>query len=120
MMLLLDWYRQWVEIKRENNRENDLIETLKHEIEMLRLERDRLLNHALRTNEQEVQPKEVTEFQPIPPRNIPWAVRRQMLEREDRQAALLKKNKNTEIKSVEITVDDLEKELNIVESEREG
>ncbi len=119
-MLLLDWYRQWVEIRRENNRENELIETLKHELEMLRHERDTLLGHTLRGNQQEIKTsQEVTEFKPIPARNMPWAVRRQILEENDRAKAKLLNSKMA-VTTTETTVDDLEQELNIVAQEREG
>ena len=115
-MLLLDWYRQWKEIRRENNRENELIETLKHEIEMLRLERDRLLSRILNVNQETAKSVDTTEFKPIPTSRMPWAVQRQMLEREDRAKAKLLRNK--EIEGKDIKIDELEKEMDIVEKER--
>jgi hypothetical protein len=116
---MFGWYRELLEIRRENNRENELIETLKHEIEMLRHERDTLLNHALHSNQQEVAPPVVEqEFKPIPANRLPWAARRQMLEAEDRAQAKLKRQQQEVVQTLKADVDDLEKELNIVEKER--
>lgn len=47
------------------------------------------------------------------PKNIPWGVRRQMLEAEDREKAKL-------MKTAPVPIEDLEKEMDIVAKEREG
>jgi len=126
-MFLLEWYRQYKEIRRDNDRENELIETLKHEIEMLRIERDTLLSHALGRNEKSPVVNEPQEFKPIPANRLPWNARRQLLEREDREAARLLADKRKETvtpvqvnnRAVEtITVSELEEAMDIAAEER--
>lgn len=59
-------------------------EVLKHELELMRIERDRLLSKLL--DKPEVVEREVNDKEPVPinPKYVPTAVRRNMLEIEDR------------------------------------
>lgn len=85
-------------------------ETLKMQLEIVNHEKQKLLDRLLTPPvvETVVQPvREVTA-----PVNIPWNVRRQMLEREDRERAKL-------MQAAPIPTEDLEKELNIVSANRE-
>jgi hypothetical protein len=87
-------------------------ETLKIQVERLIHENTKLLDRILEKPVVEARstPTEI----PIPPRNIPWNVRRQMLEAEDRERAKLM-NQAPKPSST----DDLEKELKIAEEKRE-
>ena len=87
-------------------------ETLKEQLEIVTQEKNRLLDRLLERPavETSAPPVEITK-----PHNIPWVVRRQMLEREDRERAKLMREAPKPIPT-----EDLEKELNIVAEEREG
>jgi len=81
-------------------------EVLQHELELLRLERDRLLSKLL--DPPVIQEAKSSEsFKPIQTGRMPWAVRKQMLESESREAAKLLGRKEIELK----TTDELEKEI---------
>jgi len=89
-------------------------ETLKMMLEQSNYEKkqllDKLLNPVLPVN------PTLVEYEPIQPKNIPWTVRRQMLEAEDRKKAELLRNapKPSVEKSASLEV--LEKELGISEN----
>lgn len=86
-------------------------ETLKMEIERLRIENVRLLDRILEKPKEEMR-TDLSDLKPIMPKTIPWNTRKQMLESQDRDTAQrLKENQA-------ISTADLEKELGIVESER--
>ena len=89
-------------------------ETLKMEMERLRIENTMLLSKILEEKVVETERK-VAEPMKEMPRNVPWRVRQQMLEQEDRERAKLIKQAPKPDNSIE----DLEKELNIVERNRE-
>lgn len=84
-------------------------EILKAQLDVTLREKDRLLSKLLDDT-----PKSISQqpMEPTKPINIPWNVRRQMLEAEDREKARL-------IQNAPISTEDLEKELNLVSSERE-
>jgi len=86
-------------------------ETLRAQLEISRIENKRLLDRILEKPETEAPrvPMEVTV-----PKNIPWNVRRQMLEAEDRERARLMREAPKPT-----SVEDLEKELDIAGKERE-
>jgi len=91
-------------------------ETLRMEIARLTSDNERLLNGLL---DKSITSKEEPKV-PImlkPPSNVPWTVRRQMLEREDRERARLIKDAP---KPEKVDVSDLERELNIVEEKRDA
>jgi len=86
-------------------------EILRHELEVVRLENKVLLDRILE-KPVESKPIDINELKPIGPKNISWNVRRQMLEAEDREKAKL-------MKSTEVpTLEELEKELDVAESNR--
>ena len=78
-------------------------ETLRGQLESVNFEKKILLDRLLNPSVPVVQEKE--EYEPIKPKNIPWIVRKQMLEAEDREKAKLMRLKTEE----------LEKELGIPE-----
>jgi hypothetical protein len=84
-------------------------------------ERKELL-HKLLTKEQPEPLIEKSEPpQPIMPQFVPWRVRQQMLEAEDRKKAQLMRDKEVEItaskQSVSKSIEDLEKELGVGEDD---
>lgn len=91
-------------------------ETLKMEVARLTADNERLLNGIL---DKTTEPKDSKVAPPMLklPTTMPWAVRRQILEREDREKARILKDAPQPDK---VDVTDLEKELNIVRDEREG
>lgn len=126
-MFLLEWYQRWLEIrsiyKRERaelTQENKICascETLKLQLEIANYEKQQLLNRLLAppvTEERPVAPEPTTVLRP---RNVPWAVRRQMLEREDRIKAATLRNA---AKPDSVATEELEKELNVAEQTRES
>ncbi len=85
-------------------------ETLKLEIERLRDENERLLDRLL------AKPEPIIETGPPKdmkvPKHIPWNVRRQMLEQEDREKARLMSQAPQPLKDIK-SVEELEKELGV-------
>jgi len=129
-MFLLDWYRQWLTIRTEFRAKNAEVkeeetickscETLKGQLEIANYEKERLLNKLL-TTEKEPERTTAPEPQAVRPKMVPWNVRRQMLEREDREKAKLLKNApkpDSEIQKEDIA--ELEKELDVAAAEREA
>lgn len=88
-------------------------ELLKGQLEVANHEKNRLLDRLLEKPAVDIPapPMEVTR-----PHNIPWAVRRQMLESEDREKARLMR----EAPVAKISTEDLEKELDIASATREA
>lgn len=87
-------------------------ETLKEQLDRANYENDKLLDRIL------VKPtietiKEPSKIQ-IPTKSIPWGVRRQMLEAEDREKAKLMREAPKPV-----STEDLEKELDIASAQRE-
>lgn len=107
---MFNWLRELYEIRKEN-KTCESCENLKFELAQVRLENSRLLDHILAKPVPEPEVKQ--EFiKPVLPNMIPWRVRQQMLEAEDRQKArLMKEHTNKEPKSN--TVEELEKELGV-------
>jgi hypothetical protein len=68
------------------------------EIERLRIENSKLLDKLLITPSIE-SVTEPAEFKPILPRNVPWNVKRQILESQDREQAKLIKKQNESVSS---------------------
>lgn len=96
--------------------ERDLVcpscEILKQQLELMTLQNNKLLDRIT----EKPQPEAVREPPQITmPRNIPWGVRRQMLEAEDREKARLMREAPKPA-----TTEDLEKELEIATTTREA
>lgn len=85
---MFGWLRELKDIFR--GRECQSCEVLIHQLNLANTEKKELLNKLL-----EVPPAPVVDSPPVEisrPKVIPWAVRRQMLEAEDREKARLLKN----------------------------
>jgi hypothetical protein len=108
---MFNWYREWLQIRREA-RVCDSCETLKHQLEVANFEKKQLLDRLLEKPvvEPAKEPTMVTK-----PLGIPWHVRRQILEQEDREKAkLLREAPKPQ------STEDLEKELDVATAEREA
>jgi hypothetical protein len=81
-------------------------EVLRAQLDESNRERRELLNRLLEPPKPEPLIKEPEEFKPIQSTFVPWRVRQQMFEAEDRQKARLMKSKKDEI-------EELEKELGV-------
>jgi hypothetical protein len=96
-------------------------ETLRQQLEIANYEKSQILSKLLK------EPEKVPDTPPVAvtrPRTIPWHVRRQMLETEDREKAKAMRNAakpDSEIKPAEtISTEELEKELGVAEQQRES
>jgi len=130
-MILLDWYQQWLEIRtefkakkfeltREVKQEEvcQSCETLRNQLEIANYEKKLLLDRILATPEKEPERTTAPELVAARPRTIPWHVRQQMLEKEDREKARALRNA-PKSDSEKIDVSELEKELGVAEKARE-
>lgn len=125
-MFLLDWYKEYLEIKYNSRKlKNEVVveekvcqscETLRQQLEFSNYEKTQLLNKLLK----EPEPiKEVVAPQITRPRSMPWNVRRQLLEQEDRvKAQRMKDAPKPDV--VKESTEDLEKDLQIAEQDRES
>lgn len=84
-------------------------EVLKMQLALANEDREKLLDLILRKNEPIVEEKKEVDLAALKPKHIPWNVKRQMLESEDRERARLLKD-----------AEKLEKELEIAPSEKTG
>lgn len=126
-MFLLNWYREYLQIKYESRKlKNEVVveekvcqscETLRQQLEFSNYEKTQLLNKLLK--EPEPEPKPIEAPQITRPRGIPWRVRQQLLEQEDRvKAQRLRDVPKPDVEKV--STEDLEKDLKIAEQERES
>lgn len=65
-------------------------EVLSRELSQVRQDYDKLLNELLRKPEDDTRPQ--IQAEPQKPKHIPWAVKRQILEEEDREKARILRN----------------------------
>lgn len=95
-------------------------EILKHQLELANLQIDKLVNKI--TEKPEVVVRNDSPPIMTKPKMIPWAVRRQMLEAEDRAKATAMRNAGqpdiNETTTEKEDVAELEKELNLAATER--
>lgn len=138
-MLLLDWYRQWLEIRaefkakkfelnREVTTEKSICqscETLKSQLEIANYEKKLLLNRLLEKPEPIEERTIAPELVAARPRAIPWHIKKQMLETEDREKARAmreapKPDSVTNTKVDKVDVEELERELDVVTKDRES
>jgi len=82
-------------------------DTLRGLLESEKFEKKELLNYLL-VPKTEARISEPITQQPVMPRSVPWKVRAQMLEAEDRKTAQIMRDKQNEMAA---TTEDLEKEL---------
>lgn len=101
-------------LERQEARVCESCETLRLEIERLRIENARLLDRILEKPKEEPR-TDTSDLKPILPRNMPWNVRKQILENESREQAKIMRE---QAKSPAISTEDLEKELGIAEEAR--
>ena len=87
-------------------------EVLRLELENSNRERRELLNRILDRDQPKTVPEEKVEYKPIQPPFVPWRVRQQMLEQEDRKRAEL-------MRAHEESVEKLDNELGIAGSSGE-
>lgn len=116
--VMFSWLEELYRIRREN-KACETCDVLKMENARLLIENGKLLDRILEKPVEQVieQPKE---FKPILPRSgMSWNVRRQMLENESKRQAQIIKQREQEDKVEKISTEDLEKELDIVQKERE-
>ena len=110
-MFLIKWYKEW----REAN-VCESCETLKQQLEIANYEKKMLLDKL--TKEPEA-PLPVNKEIPVSvPKMIPWNVRRQMLEREDREKA--KAMRNAAQPDPTMSDEAFEKELDEASAKREA
>lgn len=91
-------------------------ETLQMQLSLKNEENKKLLDTILEMNRPKVEiPVEHKSVIPILPKNIPWSVRQQMIEAEDRKAAQIIQERNRKLAEqvVDEEVEKLEKELEI-------
>jgi hypothetical protein len=143
-MFLLDWYKEWLNIRSEFKEKNfeltrevkqesticQSCETLKKQLEISNYEKDRLLNRLLEKPEVIPDRTIAPELTAVRPKMIPWHLRKQMLEREDREKARALRDaakpdssnnpQSNEINKMKVDVTELEKELKIAAEERES
>jgi len=98
--------------EREDSKVCESCETLRRQLEISNFDKNKLLDRLLEKPGPESKPelREVTR-----PQSIPWAIRRQMLEREDREKAKLMAQAPQPIPTEE-----LEKELDVAAATREA
>jgi len=116
------------ELEREEARDNKVCvscETLQRHVERLYFENDRLTQALIDSgNKQLSEPSapETTNIHPIRPRNVPWSVRRQALEQEDRHKAKLMRDAPKPQTPAEVSDETkaLEEELGVAEQAREA
>lgn len=120
---MFNWLRELLEIRAEyQGLKKDIqhcesCETLKTQLSIANQEKKALLDRILEKPEPIPTPDDI-ELKPIYPRGVSWNTRRQMLETESREAAKLLRQKKEEGPD-RITIEELEKELDIVEKERD-
>jgi hypothetical protein len=137
-MFLLEWYRQWLtiraefkakkfELTREVTTEQKICqscETLKQQLEIANYEKKQLLDRLLFKPSPEAERTVAPEPTAVRPRSIPWHVRRQMLETEDREKARALKDAakpdSANQTNQKVDVEELERELNVAEKARES
>lgn len=125
-MFLLKWYREWKQIRSEFFQPPVCAscEALKETVNSLQYQNGQLLA-ALTHKPEIVQPVIDPNLKPMMPRRVPWGVKRQMLESQDKAQhdALLKKKQqemNPPVQSVAATtLEELEREVGVVEEDAE-
>lgn len=125
-MLLLDWYRQYLEIKYNSRKlKNDVVveekvcqscETLRHQLEVANYEKQQILSKLLK----EPEPVKETVAPVITrPVRLPWPARKQLLETEDREKARIMRNApKPDVPPTVADVAELEKDLKVAEDTR--
>lgn len=95
-------------------------ETLREQLARANEEKKQLLETILESVKPKVEVPVQTEVKLEQPRQMPWRVKREMLEAEDRQKAMLLKKKENELSIDKTELKELEKEMDIAAKEREN
>lgn len=111
---MFNWLRELYDIRLEyaaRIRECPGCDILRQQLAILNRQNQDLLSKVIdRPVETQVsQPIEIT-----PPKNVPWRIRRQMLETEDREKARILRDAPTP----KVSTEDLEREMDLVENTR--
>lgn len=124
-MFLLNWYKEYLEIKYEREaRKKDLefcpaCETLKLQLSIANEERKLLISKLTDKPIVEEVKREETVLRPIYPASRTWSVQRQMREAEDREKAKILKKKADELNQAKsgepLTVSEIEREIGVNE-----
>ena len=120
---LLDFVRDWLDMRRESRNYCKSCELLQRALEAETLEKRQLLQKFVYT-EVSTPTAVVNAPEPMLPKIVPWHIKRQMLEAEDREKAATirrleeekrqaNKNKSESIESNSISIEELEKELGV-------
>jgi len=127
---ILEFIREWADIRRESKSYCKSCETLKEQLNQVNHEKRMLLEQFLHPVTKETVQMMPESPKPIMPNIVPWSVKKQMLEQEDRaKAATLRRmeedkkraeavansrNKTTgPIEESGISVEELERELGV-------
>lgn len=93
-MFLLDWYKQYLEIRESFTKEQvcESCETLRSQLATVNHEKEMLLRRIMEKPEKEPERMVAPPMQHVGPRlHMPWRVKQQMLEQNDREAARAKR-----------------------------
>lgn len=128
---MFNWLKEYLEIRYQfKQRQLEILEeskickscdTLRTQLEIANFERKQLLDALITPKSITPEPIGATQPEQLKPKNIPWAIRRQMLEAEDRQKAKILRAHDLSSPSGGIkvnipetnTIEELEKELGI-------
>lgn len=114
-MGILEFIREYLDIRRESRSYCKSCEVLREQLSVVNFEKKQLMDNLL-VKPAPVQVEHV-QPEPIAPKMVPWHIKRQMLEEQDRAlAATIRRQKEDAAKAVsnsEISVEELEKELAI-------
>lgn len=110
--------------KEEYNKICNSCETLKNQLEIVNYEKRQMLDSILNNNKPVISEKPAVNYEELKPMSVPWAVRKQMLEADDRERARLMKqassnlrvNIRSDIVESDKEIEDLEKQLGITNS----
>ena len=115
-MTFIEWWHHFTNphcadcaLERIESKACNSCEVLKMQLDIANTEKRKLLDSILVKPIEEVSPE--VNYKEIKPRTVPWNVRRQQLEAEDRIKANLLKNKQVELKNDDKELEELEKEM---------
>jgi hypothetical protein len=115
---LLNPHCQECKDEQEDDKVCKSCETLKHQLEIANYEKERLLKALLENDKPaDNQSSPPVNYEPIrSPKSVTWAIRKQMLEAEDKEKAKLMSMQNNKVSGIPESkeIEQLEKELGLV------